>query len=432
MNDLAAAEARVPHRKVRRQVLNDIAAVYGVQCANYIVPLVTIPYLSRVLGPGMWGLVAMAQSFGIYGHLIVEYGFIYSATRDLAGSTDKRAIENVVAGVTGARVLLSLGVIALAAIAYFAIPLFHDHPLLLWSAVIAEILKAALPNYYFYGIQRVTFASMLDVSARVFALLGVFFLVREPAHAWRYFGLQGVGAAIALAVAHWMIYSRYSIRAPRLADAWRMLREGGAMFLFRGASQIYSLGNAFMLGLFVSPVDVGYYAGAEKINSAAVGLLSPLSTALYPRAASLVKADRPRAARLTVISLIAMLGFSLFLALVMWFGAPLLIRLMLGPKYAPSAGVLKILSLRSPLVAISYVLGFQWLLALGFERPFQKVTVIAIAINFVLAALLASRFSYTGMAWVVVLSQIFTAAGIFAIMRRRGVNPFVLAREQHA
>lgn len=414
--------------KGREQVLRDIVAVYGVQGANYVAPLVTIPYLTRVLGPSTWGLVAMAQSFAMYGHLIVEYGFIYSATRDLAGSTDRGQMEGIVAGVTAARILLSAVVLAMAAVASFAIPLFREHQWLLWSAVLAEIVKAALPNYYFYGVQRVTFASVLDVSARVFALAGVFFLVREPAHAWRYFGLQGVGALIALIVAHRVIYSECRVSALRFGDAWRMLREGGAMFLFRSASQIYSLGNAFILGLFVSPADVGFYAGAEKINTAATGLLSPLSTALYPRAARMAKTDRSRAARLTIASMIAMVAFSAGLTLIMWFGAPLLIRLMLGARFGPSTGVLKILSLRAPLVAITYVFGFQWLLALGLERPFQKLTVGAIAINFGLAALLAARFSYIGMAWVVVLSQVFTAVGILAIMQRRGVNPFVLAR----
>ena len=416
-------------RLLKRQtnLLRDVASVYGVQLANYVFPLLTVPYLTRVLGPAAWGLIAMAQAFAMYGHLIVEYGFIYSATRELAGNTDRVQIERVIAGVTGARVLLSAGVLLLAYAGCCWVPLFHQHPLLLWAAVISEILKAALPNYYFYGMQQVSLASTLDISARTASLLGVFFLVRKPEDAWIFFGLQGAGAALALGISHWMIFSRYSMRAPRVEDGIRMLKDGAAMFLFRSSHNLYVLGNAFILGLFAPPQDVGYYAGAEKVNSAAVGLLSPLSTALYPRAASMAKTEMKKAARLTTLSVYAMVAISVVLTLVMWLGAPLIVRILLGTHYQPSTGVMEVLSLRAPLMACTNVLGFQWLLALGLERPFQKVTMAALGMNVLLATCLAPRFSFMGMAWAVVFSQGLAVLGIYLVLRRRRLNPFVIS-----
>ncbi len=414
---------------LRRQtgLLNDVASVYGVQLANYVFPLATVPYLTRVLGPASWGLIAMAQAFGTYGHLIVEYGFVYSATRELAGNSDRGQIERVIAGVTGAKGLLSILVLMLAYLGYRWVPLFHQHPVLLWTAVISEILKAGLPNYYFYGMHQVALASVLDISARTVSLLGVFFLVHKPEDAWIFFALQGIGAAIALAISHWMIYSKYSMRMPRVSDGVRMLKEGAAMFLFRSSHNIYVLGNAFILGLFAPAAEVGYYAGAEKINSAAVGLLSPLSTALYPRAASLAKTEIKKAARLTTLSVYAMLAISIILTLIMSLGAPLIVHLIMGRHYEPSIGVMRILSLRAPFVAWTNVLGFQWLLALGLERPFQRVTMAALVFNILLATILAPRFSYMGMAWSVVLSQCLAVVGIYFVFQRRKLNPFVIS-----
>lgn len=201
------------------------------------------------------------------------------------------------------------------------------------------------------------------------------------------------------------------------------------MFLFRSAHNIYVLGNAFILGLFASPQAVGYYAGAEKINSAAVGLLSPLTTALYPRAAGLIKASLRKAARLTTLSLYAMGAVSLALGLIMWFGSTLIVRILLGHNFLESAGVLRILSLRSPMVAWTNVLGFQWLLALGLEKSFQKVTVTALLLNILLATCLAPAFAYSGMAWAVVISQTAAAFGIYLVLRRRGLNPLAIASD---
>ena len=204
-----------------------------------------------------------------------------------------------------------------------------------------------------------------------------------------------------------------------------MLTEGRAMFLFRSAHNLYLLGNAFILGLFASPQSVGYYAGAEKINSAAVNLLSPMTTALYPRAVGLVKTSLPRAARLTVVSLYVMCGSGLLLALVMWFGSTPLVRIILGQQFLASASALKVLSLRAPMVAWINVLGFQWLLALDLEKSFQQITVVALCMNIVLATILAPRYTFNGMAWAVVISQAAAVVGIYMVLRRRKLNPFV-------
>ena len=386
----------------------------------------TVPYLSRVLGPASWGLLAMAQAFAMYGSLIVEYGFIFSGTRQIAVASGSDEIERTVAGVSGAKVILAVLVVAGACIAYRFVPLFHQHPLLLWSGVIAEILKASLPSYYFYGVNRVALASLLDISARLAAAAGIFVFVRAAQDAWIVFALQAVGALIATCVGHGLIYSRFGLRRPRMREGIKMLHDGGPMFLFRSAHNIYTLGNAFILGLFASPQAVGYYAGAEKINSAAVGMLSPITTALYPRAAGLVKTSLRRAARLTVASLCVIGGMSLILAAIMWFGSSLIVRLFLGHQFLASASALKILSLRAPMIAWTNVLGFQWLLALDLEKSFQKVTIAALAANIVLATCLAPRYTFDGMAWAVVISQMIAALGIYVVLDRRKLNPLLM------
>ncbi len=406
-----------------------MVSVYGIHFANQVIPLVTVPYLSRTLGAAGWGMLAMAQAFALYGNLIVEYGFVYSATRQLATATSDREVEETVAGVIGAKGLLAIAALAAACAAYILVPLFRDHPVLLWTAVLSEIVKAMLPIYYFYGIKRVAIASYLEISARAAATAGIFLFVHKPDDAWKVFALNGATAIVTLIIGHAMIYSRYALRWPRLNDGMNMLREGWAMFLFRSAHNIYALGNAFILGLFVSPQAVGYYSGAEKINTAATGLLSPFTTVLYPRAATLVKSSFGQAARWTRVSLYVMGGASVVLGLIMWFGSPLLIPVILGRNFTPSEGPFRILSLRAPMIAWTNVLGFQWLLVLGLERQFQKITLAALVVNVLLATWFAPRYSYNGMAWAVVISQATAAFGIYVVLRRRGLSPFRVASD---
>lgn len=410
--------------KARAALFYDLVAVYGIHFANQALPLITVPYLSRTLGPTGWGLVAMAQAFGMYGNLVVDYGFVYSATRQIATASNETEVESIIAGVSGAKVLLSAVALVAAFAAYLFVPLFHQHPVLLWVAVISEIVKALLPVYYFYGIQRVAIASLLDISARAVAAGGIFIFVHSQQDAWKVFALTGITAAVTFVIGHAIIRRRYTLRWPRLREGWHMLREGWAMFLFRSAHSIYTLGNAFVLGLFASPRAVGYYAGAEKIGTAAVGLLAPLTTVLYPRAAALVKTSLSRAAKVTRFTLYIVGAGGVALGLILWVGAPLIVRIILGPHFGESASVLRVLSMRAPLIAWTNILGFQWLLVLGLERQFQKITVGALILNTLLATILAPRFSYNGMAWAVLISQAAAAVGIFIVIERRHLNPF--------
>ncbi len=366
----------------------------------------------------------MAQAFGMYANLVVDYGFVYSATRDIATASSNTEVEDIVAGVSGAKILLSFGALIAAAAAYFLVPLFREHPVLLWMAVLSEIIKGSLPVYYFYGVQRVAIASLLDICARGAAAAGIFVFVHNAQDAWKVFALTGITSAIILVIGYGLVATRYRLRWPRMQAGWLMLREGWAMFLFRSAHSIYTLGNAFILGLFAPPRDVGYYAGAEKISSAAVGLLAPLTTVLYPRAAAMVKSSLPKAAKVTRYTFFLVGAVSVCMGLILWTAAPLIVRIILGSHFSESDGVLRILSLRAPLIAWTNIMGFQWLLVLGLERQFQRVTVAALVLNTTLAVLLAPRFSYDGMAWAVLVSQAVASAGILLVMQRKRLNPF--------
>jgi PST family polysaccharide transporter len=405
-------------------LLHQISTVYGVHFATQALPLLTVPYLSRTLGADAWGLVAMAQAFAVYVNVIVDYGFIYSATRSVAAADTRDQVAQTVASVFGAKMLLGIFACGGAAIAYVGLPAFRNHPAVLGAAVLSEVVRAMLPGFYFYGMQRVATFSQLEMCARLAAAAGLFVFVHRPEDAWEVFALNGATAMVTLAIAVWLIQARHPLRIPQLQQAWQIIREGWSMFLFRGTHNVYTLGNAFLLGLFASSETVGFYAGAEKINSAAVGLLAPLSTVLYPKTASLLKTSRSKAARLTTLSLCIMGAAGIGLTVLMWFGAPIIVPLFLGRGFTASVTPFRILSLRSPMVAWINTLGFQWLLALGLEKYFQRATLAALLANLALAIFLVPRFSASGMAGAVVLSQIVVVAGIFLVLKARRLTPF--------
>lgn len=90
-------------RFFKNKIARNAASLYAVQACRKLVPLFTLPYLARVLGPSGLGDVAFTQSVGDLIALFAEFGFILSATRELAQNRDSKEVSGVIAGEHSAR-----------------------------------------------------------------------------------------------------------------------------------------------------------------------------------------------------------------------------------------------------------------------------------------------------------------------------------------
>ena len=116
--------------------------------------------------------------------------------------------------------------------------------------------------------------------------------------------------------------------------------------------------NVLLLGLLAPLVMVAFYAGAEKIARAAVQGTGPITQVFFPRISHLMVHDRPGAARAARTSVWLMLGVGLSAGSLLFFGAPLLVKLLLGAGFEGAVPVLRILALLPPLIALSTAFGF--------------------------------------------------------------------------
>jgi polysaccharide transporter, PST family len=409
---------------VRHALVQNTIALSAAQVGTYLFPLVTIPYLARVLGVAGWGLVAFAQAFGAYIGLGVEYGFSYSATREIARHrNDREKLAEITAGVLGAKVLLATVAIAVAISARWYVPIFHDRPDLLWAGTFCALAQAFSMLWFFQGLERMKLVASLDFFAKALATMGIFILVKIPTDGWKVLALQGAGAGVSFVIGLVAAYAHVQFRMPRWRSVWNALRTGWSMFLFRGSVSMYTVGNAFILGLFVPPQFVGYYAGAEKISKAFVSLLNPVTQTLFPRLSHLIHSARERAAQLARISLAVMGSGGLGMGILIFVLAPQIVRLILGSAYGPAVPVLRILAFLPPLIAVSNVFGIQWMLPLGMDRPFNTIIVIAGVINLGLAVALAPILKAEGMAWAVVVAEVFVALAMYFLLRHRRLDP---------
>src|SRR5438067_13040190 len=100
---------------LNKKLTRNALALYGVQFCRKLVPLMSVPYLARILGPAGWGRVAFALAFGELLVMVIEFGFNLSATREVARHRGRaRSCREIAAGVLGAQAVLSTAAIAVA------------------------------------------------------------------------------------------------------------------------------------------------------------------------------------------------------------------------------------------------------------------------------------------------------------------------------
>jgi polysaccharide transporter, PST family len=157
---------------------------------------------------------------------------------------------------------------------------------------------------------------------------------------------------------------------------------------------------------------------------ALANLLNPLTQSLYPRLSRLLATDRSRAVSLARLSLVVTGSTGLGFCVLTFLAAPLITRVVLGPGYGPAVPVMRVLSLLLPPIAVSTVLGVQWMLPLGMDAVYNKIIISAGFLNLALALSWATRWQQMGMACAVVVSEYVVTIAVCVVLLRRKLSPF--------
>lgn len=406
-------------------VITNLFSLYGIYCSTYLLAVVTVPYLSRTLGPAAWGLLAAIQSYGGCLLLAVEFGFTYSGTKEAARTTgDQRSLREVLSAVQGAKLVLMLLACATSVIVQQSMPLFRGHSEAFWWGVAWAVFQGANLMWFFQGIERMRLFAILDFLIRVVAVIATFAYVNGPADVWRALAFQAAASFFSLAVSLWLAASITGFEIPKWSGVKRALGGSVKTFIPRNASTLYTLGNTFMLGFFARPEIVGFYAGADRICRAVTGLLAPASEAVYPRISHMATQSRDRTVHLARLGAVIMGVVGVAMAAAMFVLAPWLVRVLLGPGYEAAIQPLRILSLLPPAISLRNVLTIHWMLPLDLEKELNTVVIASGILNVLLAILIAPHYGAFGMAWVVVISQSAATIGAWLVLRWMRLDPF--------
>lgn len=403
-----------------RRLLENFLSLSTLQVLNYILPLLTVPYLVRILGPERYGLINFALAFVNYFTIFVGYGFDLSATREISiHREDKERVSEIFSSVLVVECIF--GLLSFVAFTFIVslVPRFRIERTVFMFSFFTVFGKVLFPVWFFQGIERMRYITVLNALSRGIFTICIFLFIKKQADYVYVPLISSLGTLIAGGISLGIALRNFEVKLyiPTLEALIHQLKEGWHVFISTVAVSLYTVSNAFLLGLFTNNTTVGYYSAAEKIIKAALGLLRPVSQTLYPYVSKLASESRERALKFVKKILLVVGSATFFISLLLFLFASLIVNVFLGDQYTQSIPVLRILAFIPFVVGLSNIFGIQIMLPLGLTKEFSRIIVSASIVNVVLALLLIPLWQHVGIAMAWFMTEIIVTVNMFFYLR---------------
>ena len=182
-----------------KKIAYNIIMLYGMSIAKIIFPLLTLPYLTRVLSVECYGVVSYVKAVMQYMQLFVDFGFMLSGTRDIIKAKDDQIqLAREIGDIMLARILLAAVVFCVLLLMMCITPILQDNAMYAILAFASVFLTIFLFDYYFRGIEKMQMITVRFVIMRGVSTILTFILVHSDSDIILLPLLDTVGTALAV------------------------------------------------------------------------------------------------------------------------------------------------------------------------------------------------------------------------------------------
>ncbi|EUC19396.1 flippase [Paraburkholderia hospita] len=391
----------------------NFAAMVIWQIGNYLVPLATFPYLTRVLGPTGFGTVSYVTALTMYGIAVTEWGFNLSGPRAVAQSRhDHSRLNDLIWSVIGAKTCLCVLSMAILVGATCMIQRLGELKAALWIGWVGVVANVFTMHWLMQGLERFSLLSCIALVSRFSSIPLTFLLVKYPHDVNVAIGVQSAASMFGAVGSFFFAYHQGLLRNPRFS--WgavrRQIFDNAEMFLSTASVSLFSATNTVILGSLSGPYQAGVYASADKLKTVGNMIPMQINTVLYPRISALLSqgcsGDKRAAARLTTIGLVGTIATTSVGMLICVVSSRALIRLVLGSEFVAAAGVLNWLCLSTVFGNLAYFLGLQVLVPFDGASRRARAMLGAGLFNIMLACILVPHMGAGGAAIAYLVAEV--------------------------
>lgn len=363
----------------QHSVTKNASALVIMQVANYAIPLLLLPFLTRVLGVEAFGVVAVTLAISQFAFVLTDYGFSLSATYAIAKNIDdKTYINNKVNAVFFSKLILFL----ISATIITAIPWifssYQDYKAYFVVILIAVFFQAYQPLWFFQGIEKMKNITIYSILTKILYAILVITFIRSPEDSIYVIWFWGISQAIGTFCAIYFLHQEgYIFNRPSLSSVKKEFKEGLEFFWSRLSVSIYTSLSTVVVGS-ASPLQASLYSIPEQIYKAGQNVTAPISTAMFPYMAR--HKDWKLFFKVFFISLTILITGSLIIA----FFAEEIIVLVFGIEFRNATPILYIFIITVNISYIAVTFGYSAFSALGRNDIANKSVMLGALIHLLL------------------------------------------------
>ena len=393
-----------------KTLIKNFTSLSLLQFTNYLFPLITFPYLVRVLGSDRYGLINFVAAFTGYFTILTDYGFNLSATQEISiNRNNKKRISELFSNVISAKFVLYIISSLIFAICLILFDVFKDD-LFIYVISYSGLLGTVLfPLWFFQGMEKMNFIFIINFIIKLITVVTILLFIRLSTDYLLLVGIYSIGQLVYGFSGLFFVRKYFGIKflLPNFKNILNEIITSKNYFISSLGINVITNSNVFILGLFAEKSIVGYFAAADKIRLAMQSMLNPIFTSTFPHVSNLAKNSLSSFYIFSkkLFSLTFSMGLTIFL--ILFFGAEGISEIVLGNGFQNSILILKILSVVPLLYGISNFLGVQILLPLELSKKYAFIMISTVIIHIVSSLVLVYNFQAIGSTAAIIFSEMF-------------------------
>jgi len=389
----------------KKTLLENFLSLSALQIVSYMLPLISLPYLSRVLGAANFGLVFFAFAFMQYFIMLTDFGFGLSAVREIAVNRhNKNNLSNIFSSVMFIKLILLIISALILILMILLIPKLRENSLLFIISFPMVIGNALYPVWFFQGMERMKYITFLNILSKLIFLVLIFIFVKKESDYILAPLLNSAGFLVSGAIGLYFALKQLGaeLYLPKLHSIKKQFKYSSQFFLSRVSVSAYTNTNTFCLGLTGSNIMTAYYIAAEKIYNAVNGLAYPVNGALYP----FIAKNRDIKTYKKIFTAACLVNFCICAFIFIF--AQQFINIFFGSEMIEAYKVLRIFCIISLFVFPSMLLGYPLIAASGYVKEANESVIAGSLIHIAGLSVLffSGRMDIYSIAFMVMLTEI--------------------------
>lgn len=361
-----------------------------------LIPLITIPYVSRVLGANGLGIYSYTYSIVNYFMMFAMIGLNNYGNRTIAKVRDnKEKLSKTFIEIYSMQIITSILMILFYSLYLILFNIEYKNIAILQSLYVVSCLFDI--NWFFFGIEKFKLTITRNTIIKIFSLILIFLFIRNENDVWIYTLILS-GNMLLSQLALWPFVKKNIIKVKiRKNDVLKHLKPCLKLFLPVIAVAIYKVMDKTMIGWFSNASEVGYYENAEKIISVPNAIITALGTVMLPRMSNLYAKEKNNESMKIIEKSLELI---MFLAFAMTFGLICISKnfslIFFGKGFEKSGVIISLLSITIFFLSWGNVIRTQYLIPKERDKTYIESAFLGAIVNLILNIIFIPKYASVG------------------------------------